>query len=114
MKFYKKFFVHLLEQISKKKFNTFFKLFISSYITPKNAEGFAPHWDDVDAFLLQLEGRKHWVVCAPPNEFEALPIKSSENFTDDILKEWPVVFDDWLEEGDTLYIPRGFIHKVIF
>lgn len=23
------------------------------------------------------------------------------------------VFDGWLEEGDLLYIPRGFIHQVI-
>lgn len=44
-----------------------------SYITPANKAGFAPHWDDIDAFLLQLEGRKHWKVYAPVSEDEMLP-----------------------------------------
>lgn len=25
-----------------------------------------------------------------------------------------LVFDDWLEQGDVIYIPRGFIHQVWF
>ena len=39
----------------------------NAYLTAKNgAQGFAAHWDDVDVFILQLEGRKRWRVgsCA--------------------------------------------------
>jgi hypothetical protein len=26
------------------------------------SQGFAPHWDDIEAFILQTEGAKHWQV----------------------------------------------------
>lgn len=35
-----------------------------------------------------------------------------DNFTDDDMANRTPVFDDWLEQGDLLYIPRGFIHQV--
>ncbi|KAM3718117.1 Bifunctional lysine-specific demethylase and histidyl-hydroxylase NO66 [Dirofilaria immitis] len=83
----------------------------NTYITPANTSGFAPHWDDIDAFLLQLEGRKHWKIYAPINDSEMLPRLPSDNFTDDDVADRRPIFDDWLEQGDLLYIPRGFIHK---
>lgn len=30
----------------------------NSYLTPPGQQGFAPHSDDIDAFILQLEGSK--------------------------------------------------------
>ncbi|MCP9259765.1 Bifunctional lysine-specific demethylase and histidyl-hydroxylase NO66 [Dirofilaria immitis] len=95
----------------------------NTYITPANTSGFAPHWDDIDAFLLQLEGRKHWKIYAPINDSEMLPDYLAlkickmmsyiclDNFTDDDVADRRPIFDDWLEQGDLLYIPRGFIHK---
>lgn len=35
------------------------------YLTPPGSQGFAPHWDDIEAFVLQLEGRKHWKLYGP-------------------------------------------------
>ncbi|VDN83547.1 unnamed protein product [Brugia pahangi] len=81
------------------------------YITPANTAGFAPHWDDIDAFLLQLEGRKHWKIYAPDSDDEMLPRLPSGNFTDNDVINRMLVFDDWLEQGDMLYIPRGYIHQ---
>ncbi|VDK85470.1 unnamed protein product [Litomosoides sigmodontis] len=83
----------------------------NTYITPRNTAGFAPHWDDIDAFLLQLEGRKHWKIYSPTNDNEVLPRLPSGNFTDDDVADRTPVFNDWLEQGDMLYIPRGFIHQ---
>ena len=30
------------------------------YLTPPGTQGFAPHWDDVEVFMLQL-GKTKWV-----------------------------------------------------
>lgn len=35
------------------------------YLTPPGSQGFAPHYDDIEAFVLQLEGRKHWKLYSP-------------------------------------------------
>ena len=32
----------------------------NAYLTPKGTQGFAPHYDDVDAYVLQVEGSKLW------------------------------------------------------
>lgn len=36
-------------------------------------QGFAPHWDDIDAYVLQLEGKKRWRVYGPREEVHVLP-----------------------------------------
>ncbi len=38
---------------------------INAYITPPQSQGFAPHHDVHDVFVLQVSGRKHWTVHAP-------------------------------------------------
>ncbi|VDK60548.1 unnamed protein product [Anisakis simplex] len=81
------------------------------YLTPAGTAGFAPHWDEIDAFLMQVEGRKHWKVFAPVGEGDALPRDSSGNFSDSDLAGRTPVFDGWIEQGDLIYIPRGFIHQ---
>lgn len=35
------------------------------YLTPPFSQGFAPHYDDIEAFVLQINGSKHWRVYAP-------------------------------------------------
>ena len=34
------------------------------YLTPPGSQGFAPHYDDIEAIVIQLEGRKHWKLYA--------------------------------------------------
>lgn len=85
----------------------------NAYLTPKGAsQGFAPHYDDIEAFCLQLEGRKRWKVYAPKKE-ERLPRASSEDFSEDYMKDLEPVMDVVLEPGDMLYMPRGWIHHGI-
>ena len=55
------------------------------YLTPPGTQGFAPHYDDIEAFLIQLEGKKHWRLYAPREPHEALPQHSSPNFSQDDL-----------------------------
>ena len=82
----------------------------NSYLTPAGCQGFAPHWDDVDAFILQVEGVKHWRIYAPRSPDEALPRFSSPNFAQDELGGEPLA-EVTLRPGDLLYLPRGFIHQ---
>ena len=79
------------------------------YLTPAGTQGFAPHWDDIEAFILQTEGRKHWKVYAPRSRQEEMPRFSSRNFEQSEIGD-PILECD-LEAGDLLYFPRGFIHQ---
>uniref|UniRef100_A0A3Q4I400 Bifunctional lysine-specific demethylase and histidyl-hydroxylase n=1 Tax=Neolamprologus brichardi TaxID=32507 RepID=A0A3Q4I400_NEOBR len=72
------------------------------YLTPPGTQGFAPHYDDIEAFVVQLEGKKHWRGCL-------LCDFSSANFDQaDIGKP---ILDVVVEAGDLIYFPRGFIHQ---
>jgi len=79
------------------------------YLTPPGTQGFAPHYDDVEVFLVQLEGKKHWRLHKSRSEEEKLPRHSSPNFTQEEVGKPFMQFD--LEPGDVLYMPRGTIHQ---
>ncbi|CAB4043787.1 bifunctional lysine-specific demethylase and histidyl-hydroxylase NO66, partial, partial [Paramuricea clavata] len=79
------------------------------YLTPPNSQGFAPHYDDIEAFVLQLEGKKHWRLYSPRTDSEVLPRFSSNNLSDDDIRD--PILDVVLEPGDLLYFPRGTIHQ---
>ena len=86
----------------------------NAYLTPSGeSQGFAPHYDDIEAFVLQLEGSKHWRVYAPLNKAEALPRVSSTDYTENDLKDVEPVLDVLLSPGDVLYMPRGWIHQAV-
>ncbi|XP_029171016.1 ribosomal oxygenase 1 [Nylanderia fulva] len=79
------------------------------YLTPPNSQGFAPHYDDIEAFILQIEGKKRWRLYMPPNENEYLPRYSSKNFDQSEIGE--PILDTIVSAGDMLYLPRGTIHQ---
>ncbi|KAI7799605.1 bifunctional lysine-specific demethylase and histidyl-hydroxylase NO66 [Triplophysa rosa] len=81
----------------------------NTYLTPPGTQGFAPHYDDIEAFVVQLEGKKHWRVYKPRSEDEVLPLVSSPNFSQAEIGQ--PIMDVVLEAGDLLYFPRGFIHQ---
>ena len=85
----------------------------NAYITPADSRGFAPHFDDVEVFMLQLEGAKRW-SCWEYRGTEYPPTLSREysrDFVPDELKNFHKVVDEvLLEAGDLLYFPRGIIH----
>lgn len=79
------------------------------YLTPPGTQGFAPHYDDIEAFILQLEGKKHWKLYNPRSDEETLPRESSGNF--DQSEIGSPILDITLHAGDLLYFPRGTIHQ---
>ena len=83
----------------------------NSYLTPAGTQGFSPHYDDVDVFIVQTEGAKRWRLYAPTSASDVLPLESSRNFTQDELG--CCVLDVWLKAGDFLYAPRGTVHQCV-
>ncbi|XP_017002371.2 bifunctional lysine-specific demethylase and histidyl-hydroxylase NO66 [Drosophila takahashii] len=81
------------------------------YLTPPNSQGFAPHYDDIEAFVVQVEGRKRWRLYEPPREADRLARISSGNYDQGQLGE--PLLDEVLEAGDLLYFPRGTVHQAI-
>jgi len=79
------------------------------YLTPPGTQGFAPHYDDVEVFIMQLEGKKRWRLYKPRNSQETLPRYSSQNFQQNEIGK--PMMDVILEPGDLLYMPRGTIHQ---
>jgi len=84
---------------------------VNSYLTPKGTQGFAPHYDEVDVFVLQTEGAKRWRLYPPRNEKEVLDEYSSRNFKQSEIGD--PFLDVVLRKGDFLYVPRGMIHQCV-
>ncbi|XP_050311214.1 ribosomal oxygenase 1 [Anthonomus grandis grandis] len=78
------------------------------YLTPPDSQGFAPHFDDIEAFIIQLEGSKYWKLYKPKDE-DVLARDSSQNFNAKDLG--PPFMEVKLNAGDVLYFPRGTIHE---
>jgi lysine-specific demethylase/histidyl-hydroxylase NO66 len=71
----------------------------------------APHYDDVDIFVIQTEGSKRWRLYPPRSASEILPSVSSRNFHQDEIGQ--PCMDVLLRAGDFLYAPRGTIHQCV-
>lgn len=101
--------LHVLNATLQEFFNSF--VGANSYLTPPDSQGFAPHYDDIEAFILQAEGKKLWRVYKPLSENEILPRVSSKNYDQNEIGE--PILEVTLEAGDMLYFPRGYIHQGI-
>ena len=78
----------------------------NSYYTPRRSQGFAVHHDTHDVFVLQIAGEKHWRVYDPLLE---LPLKQ-QRYSKELGEHGPPVLELTLRAGDTLYLPRGWLH----
>eukprot|EP00171_Calliarthron_tuberculosum_P017566 IDg17566t1 len=84
----------------------------NAYLTPASTQGFAPHFDDIDAFVCQLEGEKRWKVYKPMEAgHDVLPRASSIDFTAEEMEDRALALEVTLRPGDMLYMPRGAIHE---
>jgi ribosomal protein L16 Arg81 hydroxylase len=77
------------------------------YITPFSAQGFNTHYDNHDVFILQVMGSKNWRVFHAPVE---LPSKRQSFVPGTTYPLEAPQLEVTLTPGDTLYIPRGFLH----
>jgi len=85
---------------------------INCYLTPPQNQGFAPHYDTHDVFVLQVAGRKRWVVHRPVLT-DPLPGQDWEQHRAAVTARAaePPLLELTLQPGDALYLPRGFLHS---
>lgn len=86
------------------------KAVANGYIAFGGDGTFGKHWDTHDVFAVQLMGRKRWRVY-PPSFQLPLPHQKSKGHKHECPCE--PIFDEILERGDALYIPRGWWHEAI-
>lgn len=81
---------------------------VNLYFTPTDSQGFEAHYDWMDVLVLQTSGSKNWTV------YDDVQLKSPLT---PLHKEKPSLaalgaFTTYtLDEGDALFIPRGYIHE---
>ena len=76
---------------------------------PPSAQGFKVHHDTHDVLCLQVEGEKRWLVYPPVLE---LPLKS-QKYSPELGEPGEPVLDVTMRAGDTLYLPRGWLHQAM-
>ncbi len=85
---------------------------VNAYLTPADNRGFASHYDTHDVFVLQVAGRKRWLVHEPVLA-DPLPIQPWGGRADEVAATaaGTPVLDVVLAPGDAMYLPRGWLHQ---
>jgi lysine-specific demethylase/histidyl-hydroxylase NO66 len=81
----------------------------NAYYTPRSAQGLPVHHDTHDVFCLQVAGEKRWLVYEPVLE---LPLRD-QRYSAELDGHGDPVLDVTLTPGDTLYLPRGWLHEAL-
>ena len=81
----------------------------NAYYTPARSQGLPVHHDTHDVLVLQVSGSKRWLVYEPVFE---LPLKH-QRYRPELGEPGPAVLDVVLRAGDTLYLPRGWLHEAL-
>jgi lysine-specific demethylase/histidyl-hydroxylase NO66 len=84
----------------------------NTYLTPGGQhQGFDFHHDTHDVFVLQVSGRKRWIVHEP---VLTLPLPSQACAGAHLVPDGAEpLLDVELEAGDALYLPRGYVHAAL-
>ncbi|MGW2636607.1 cupin domain-containing protein [Streptomyces sp. NPDC001348] len=80
---------------------------VNVYLTPGGeAQGFKPHYDTHDVFVLQVHGTKRWRLYGMPYPlpFQDQPFNHADPEVPDVEREID------LTPGSLLYLPRGTVH----
>jgi Cupin superfamily protein len=81
----------------------------NAYYTPAGSQGLPVHHDTHEVISLQVAGSKRWLVYEPVLE---LPLKN-QRYRSALGEPGEAMLDVTLRAGDTLYLPRGWLHQAL-
>jgi ribosomal protein L16 Arg81 hydroxylase len=81
----------------------------NAYFTPAGSQGLPVHHDTHEVISLQVAGTKRWLVYEPVLE---LPLKN-QRYRSALGEPGEPILDITLAAGDTLYLPRGWLHQAL-
>ena len=81
----------------------------NAYYTPRGSQGLPVHHDTHEVISLQVAGEKRWLVYEPVLE---LPLKT-QRYRSALGAPGEPVLDVTLRAGDTMYLPRGWLHQAL-
>ncbi|MEV0445697.1 cupin domain-containing protein [Streptomyces spectabilis] len=88
--------------------------YVSAIITPGGEQGLAHHWDQFTGIIAQVAGCKKWLLWEPVVEYPMDDYQSSPKMWSPELQkhveETPPDRQYELRPGDTLVLPRGWLH----
>jgi hypothetical protein len=79
---------------------------LNAFLTPKNSQGFLPHFDTHDVFIYQTDGAKRWKIFDQRIELPVL--RQIHVINQETIGE--AELDFVLSQSEVLYIPRGVVH----
>jgi ribosomal protein L16 Arg81 hydroxylase len=79
------------------------------YLTPPDSQGFKPHWDTHDVYVMQIEGSKRWRMYGGGPE---KPLQD-QKFDPEAHEPGDVDAEFTQQAGEVLDIPRGIMHAAV-
>ena len=83
------------------------RAWVNAYLSFGRGSALKAHWDEHDVLVVQVHGNKRWRGYGTPVAF---PV-SNFNAGKDLGTK--IVWEDVLEAGDVLYLPRGEVHEAM-
>ncbi len=81
------------------------------YHTINSKRGYPFHWDNHNLVVFQLSGKKKWQIYEPLIK-NPIPFINLDNIPSLKKSEFKLIEEIILEEGDFLFLPKGFGHSV--
>lgn len=82
----------------------------NAYVSFNKGSAFKAHWDDHDVLVLQVSGRKRWLLYGHPYDH---PVKNAAFAGPTFPDPGPVERELVMSPGDILFVPRGDVHKAV-
>jgi ribosomal protein L16 Arg81 hydroxylase len=83
------------------------RVWINAYLSFGRGNALKAHWDGHDVLVLQVYGKKRWRSYGTPVPFPVAQHNAGSDFGT------TAVWQDQLEPGDVLYLPRGEVHDAV-